>query len=113
MHELSLAYEVVEIAQREAERHGKTLISEIRLEVGVLSGVDPEAFQFALEMSVRDTILEHAAIITDMIPGTGRCHRCNLEFPMHTRLDACPACNTVPFDIRGGQEFRVASLVTE
>ncbi len=47
MHEFSLAMNVVELAEKEAKNHGVSKILEIEIEVGDLSGVEPETFQSA------------------------------------------------------------------
>ena len=57
MHELSLAMEVIDLATREAQKNGVSIIREILLEVGALSGVEADAFQWGLEMLIKDTIL--------------------------------------------------------
>jgi hydrogenase nickel incorporation protein HypA/HybF len=111
MHELSLALEVIELAQREAGRNGVSSIQEIRIEVGRLCGVEADAFQSALELIVKDTMLENAIIDMIRTPGKGKCNACNLEFEMENRLDMCPGCKCFPSEISGGQEFRVLSLV--
>jgi hydrogenase nickel incorporation protein HypA/HybF len=113
MHELSLATEVIELAQREAAKNGVALISEISIEVGSLSGVEADAFQWALEMIARNTILETARIILVRTPGKGRCSACHMEFEMKNRLDTCPVCGCFPPEITGGQEFRVVSMLAE
>ncbi|MDP1622818.1 MAG: hydrogenase maturation nickel metallochaperone HypA [Bacteroidales bacterium] len=113
MHELSLAMEVIELAQREAEKNGVSTIGEIRIEVGYLSGVEADAFKFALELLVKDTILEHAVIDLIRTPGEGRCSVCNMKFEMMNILDQCPGCRNFPTEITGGKEFRVLDLVAE
>jgi len=112
MHELSLAMEVIGLAEREAGKHGVSSIQEIRIEVGNLCGVDADAFQSALELMVKNTILEDAEICLLRSPGKGRCNGCNLEFEMKNRLDVCPECQCFPSEITGGLEFRVVSLLT-
>jgi len=113
MHELSLAMEVIELAEREAGKNGVSAIREILIEVGDLSGVEANAFQWALEMLVKDTILGKAEIKLIRTPGKGKCSACDLEFSMQNRLDSCPVCSCFPSEITGGKEFRVASLVGE
>jgi hydrogenase nickel incorporation protein HypA/HybF len=113
MHELSLALEVIELVQREAVKNNVTTISELQVEVGDLSGVEADAFQSALEMLVRDTILATAAIEMIRTPGKGKCHACNSEFVMAHRLDTCPECCSFPSEISGGEEFRVVSMQGE
>jgi hydrogenase nickel incorporation protein HypA/HybF len=80
------------------------------MEVGDLSGVEADAFQSALELVVRDTILEKASVNLVRIPGKGKCHTCNIEFKMKTRVDTCPECQCFPSVITGGDEFRIVSL---
>jgi hydrogenase nickel incorporation protein HypA/HybF len=112
MHELSLALEVIDLVQREADKHGVSAIREIEIEVGDLSGVEAEPFQSALEMMVRDTILENATILLNRSPGNGHCSACDLDFIMRQRLDSCPECQCFPSKVWGGDEFRVISILT-
>ena len=113
MHELSLAYEVIELASREAVKHGISTIREMRVEVGDLSGVEADTFQSALEMVVKGSLLENTMVTLSRIPGKGKCNNCNIEFEMKNRVDTCPECHCFPSEIRGGEEFRVQSLAGE
>ena len=111
MHELSLALEVIELAQREADKNKVVEIQEILIEVGDLSGVEADAFQAALELLVKDSILDGAMLKINRIPGNGNCYTCRQEFIMNNRLDTCPVCHSFPSEIKGGDEFRVISLL--
>ena len=50
MHELSIAVNIVEIAEENARKEDAKLISEIELEIGSQSGVVLEALELALEL---------------------------------------------------------------
>jgi hydrogenase nickel incorporation protein HypA/HybF len=113
MHELSLAMETIELATREAEKTGVSLIREIVIEVGCLSGVEADAFEFALELMVKGSVLENAIIRLIRTPGHGKCTACNLQFIMRQRLDTCPECSSFPSEIRGGENFMLLSMVVE
>ena len=113
MHEFSLAIEVINLAQREAEKNNAENIQEITIEVGNLSGVEADAFESALQLLVRESILENADINIIRTPGKGKCNACNYEFDMKYRIDTCPKCQCFPSEISGGEEFRVVSLVIE
>lgn len=113
MHEYSLAGEVIKIAQSEAERNNAVLISEITIEAGKFSGVDPDAFESALRLLSEGTLLEGTELKIERINGIGICRNCNLEFEMDKRFDTCPRCNSFPSEIKGGREFRIASIVIE
>ena len=113
MHELSLAIEVIDLAAREAEKNGITVIGEILIEIGDLSGVEAHAFELALDLLVKDSILENATKQIIRTPGKGKCTACDLEFEMNQMLSTCPECDRYPSEIMGGREFRVVSIIGE
>ncbi len=113
MHELSLAMEVIELASRESKKNGVSKIFEMEIEVGDLSGVEADTFQSALEMIVKDTLLENTLIQINRQPATGKCTDCNQAFEMKERMATCPTCHCFPSEISGGQEFRVVSILAE
>jgi hydrogenase nickel incorporation protein HypA/HybF len=108
-----MAIEVINMAQREAERNSANSIQEITIEIGDLSGVDADAFDSALRLLVKDSILDQAHVCLVRTSGTGRCNACKTEFEMNHRMATCPKCRCFPSEISGGEEFRVVSLVVE
>jgi len=113
MHEFSLAIEVINLAQREADKNCAKSIQEITIEVGDLSGVEADAFGSALDLLVKDSILNKTLISIIKTPGKGKCNACNLEFNMNQRMATCPKCRCFPSEVSGGNEFRVISLLVE
>lgn len=113
MHEFSLAGEVIKIAEYEAERNEARSVSEITIEVGNFSGVEAEAFEFALGLLSEGSVLEKASLNIVKTKGKGICPACDKEFDMERRIDACPECHLFPSEIKGGNEFRVVSLMIE
>ena len=112
MHELSLALDVIDLVRREANKNGVSSVEEILIEIGDLSGVEAGIFEPALQMVVKDTLLEHTTIKIDRIPGKGQCNSCDLVFEMKSFFDRCPQCQSFTSEIVEGQEFRVVSMVT-
>lgn len=53
MHELTLAQSVVEIVEEAARREGAARVACVRLELGELSHVEPEALAFAFEIAAQ------------------------------------------------------------
>ena len=113
MHELTLAMEVIRIAGNEADKIMAKSILEIDIEVGDLSGVEPDAFKSALELLSKDSVLNNATINILRSTGKGRCDSCDFEFEMINLTATCPKCQAFPSEIWGGREFRVLSLVIE
>ena len=110
MHEMSVALEIIDIAEEEARKANVNSVVEIELEVGELSGVVADALEFALDVAVKDTILAEAKRIVNYLPGKARCNECMKEFPVDDLFSACPVCHGFNTRIIQGQELRVKSL---
>lgn len=81
MHETSIALSIlaaVEDAFRETP--GAKRVTKIRLQIGMLSLVDPEALRFALQVVARDTPAEGAEIEIEMVKPRFRCNKCGYEW---------------------------------
>jgi hydrogenase nickel incorporation protein HypA/HybF len=113
MHELSIAMNIVEIAEKCAEKANAGKINEIEIEVGTLSGVVVEALEFALEVAVRNTTCECAQRIIRHIPARGRCLACSREFDIDSFIAQCPECGQFNVDLLQGQELRVKSITVD
>ena len=110
MHELSLMTnamgQVLEIARRnEASR-----IHRIRLRVGALSGVVPEALEFAFETLKRGTPAENGALEIERVPATFHCDGCGKDFALHEIAFDCPECGGPLALASGGRELELADM---
>ncbi|MBN3036130.1 MAG: hydrogenase maturation nickel metallochaperone HypA [Bacteroidales bacterium] len=110
MHELSIAVNIVEIAEEEARKHGAGSIHEVELEVGEFSGVVLEALEFALQEAVRETLLEKAEIHIRSIGAWAKCTECKSEFRPAEPLAPCPYCGDPFPKLIRGRELRVSSM---
>lgn len=111
MHELSLAGGIVRVVEDAATREGFKRVSQLRLEAGVLTGVDVRALRFALEASAPGTCLEGAEVLIDEPPATAWCMRCAESVSILARTDPCPGCGGHQLQPTGGTELRVLDLV--
>ena len=109
MHELSLANSMLEIAENEARRGGFRRIAAIRLEIGLLSCVAPEALRFCFASVTRGSLAEGARLDIVSVPGTGRCPRCGTDFPLEEPYGVCPDCDTA-LEVTAGAEMRVREI---
>lgn len=113
MHELSIAINIIEIAEENARREGASFISEIELEIGALSGVVLEALEFAMQSAVKGTMLEKAEVKIDKIPAKAKCVECGKIFNTDDLYTPCPECSNPFSDIIQGKELKVKSLKVE
>ena len=110
MHELSIARDIVKIAEDETLKANAKKVTKIELEIGVLSGVELNSLNFVWEFAVRDSVLESAEKEILVVAGKGKCLDCDTEFTMEFIYEACPNCKSSFKDILQGKELKVKSL---
>lgn len=113
MHELSLAENAVELMAAAAAREGFTRVHVLRLQVGALSCVDPDALRFALEVATQHTCAQGARVEISSEPGLGLCPQCGRTSVMESLYDLCPHCSGVPLQVQQGTTLRIQDLEVE
>lgn len=111
MHELSIVMGIISIAEEEVKEANATVVEEIELDIGTLSGIEMDALDFAWKQGVRQTILEHADRKINRIQAKAKCLDCDAEFEIRQYYDACPICGKHLLSILQGKEMRLRSLV--
>lgn len=105
MHELAIAESVVSTV---LERTGGR-VSVVRLRVGRMSGVVPDALMFCFELAVAGTALEGAALEIEEQAGRGYCRDCEAEFPLRDAFLLCD-CGSADVELLSGRELLVTSV---
>lgn len=113
MHEFSIAINIVEIAEEEAEKANSTAVTQLILDVGTMSGIEFLALETALEMAVKNTLLERAEIGINRIQAKAKCSDCQHEFDIENAFDSCPKCGGLFHQTLCGKELKVKSLVVD
>ena len=113
MHEMSLAESVLQIVQDAARGQGFSRVKTVRLEIGQLAGVEPEAMRFCFDVVTRETLADQARLEIVATPGEGWCMMCGRPVPIAARFDACPECGSHQVEATGGLEMRVSELEVE
>jgi hydrogenase nickel incorporation protein HypA/HybF len=113
MHEFSIAVSIVEIASENARRENASVVKEIEIEVGELSGVVIEALEFCMDAAVKDSIMEGAKWNILRVSGRARCRACSHEYAISELYSVCPECGSPAPEIIQGRELRVKSLLVE
>lgn len=113
VHELSLAHEILTIAEKTASEAGAHMITRIEIEVGELAGIMVAALEFGLEASKKGTNAESASIEIKTIEGSGSCPSCSGSFPADALFAKCPICIDAFLKINSGTEFKVIAIEVE
>jgi hydrogenase nickel incorporation protein HypA/HybF len=107
MHELAITQSVVDAV---TERTGSTPVASVRLRVGRLAGVVPDAMRFCFELVTSGTSLEGAVLEIEQPEGRGRCRACGSDFVLADPILLCP-CGSADVEVLAGRELAVASVV--
>lgn len=107
MHELSITRSVVAIV---SERAAGQKVTRVRLEIGRLSAIMPDAIRFCFKVCAENTPLADAALEIDEIPGRGRCSNCGAEVELLALVGRCPNCGTASLRMIAGQEMIIKEM---
>ncbi len=107
MHELAITQGVVEAV---TERTGTAPVTSVRVRVGRLSGVVPDAMRFCFELVTAGTPLDGATLEIEQPEGRARCRTCGAEFALADLILLC-GCGSADVEVLAGRELAVASVV--
>ncbi|MEE4258782.1 MAG: hydrogenase maturation nickel metallochaperone HypA [Bacteroidales bacterium] len=113
MHEFSIAVSIIEIAEAEAQKAHAVKIKELILDIGTMSGVEFYALDTALEMAVKNTMLENSKLKINKIQAKAKCAECAKEFEINQVYDPCPFCNSLYHELLSGKELQIKSIVVD
>lgn len=110
MHEFSIMQSTLDAATEKTRAAGGTQIHRLKVRVGRLSGVVPEALQFAFVGLRAESIAGDAELVIEEVPVICWCGDCGQEFETPDLKYECPRCHQPSGDLRRGREMELASL---
>ena len=112
MHEMSIAENLVELIADEARKERFHRVRRVRVQLGALGHVEPEALLFCFDVVAKGTVGEGADLDVETVPGVGWCAACRRSVPISQRYDHCPACAS-HLEMTSGDELRLSELEVE
>jgi hydrogenase nickel incorporation protein HypA/HybF len=106
MHELAIAQSVVDAV---GEHSGGARVARVRLRVGALAGVVPDAIRFCFELVADGTCVEGADLVIEEVAGQGHCRTCDCAVALPDLILLCP-CGSADVQILAGRELMVESI---
>ena len=95
MHELEIAQSLLRTIGDWRDQNGAPRVLSVRIEMGVLSGVDPEAMQFAWEAACEFACggqMKDCKLLIEHLPIKYECSGCSREFETEKLVSACVLC---------------------
>jgi hydrogenase nickel incorporation protein HypA/HybF len=110
MHELSLATALVEQLERICHTEQAPGVAGVRLRLGALAGVDPEALEFCFPLAAEGSCAAGAKLAFDWAPAELACDACGARGAPGPLFLACPACGSTRTRVTAGREFDIVSV---
>lgn len=113
MHEMSIAQSLIDIIREEMERHQARVLNSVRVQIGQLSAVVPEALTFCFGIMISGTQFEGAKLVTEIIPLKAVCRRCSETFEVVDYVFRCPQCGSGDLDTVSGHDLTIVDMEVE
>ena len=110
MHEMSIAEGILDIALETMRNNDASIIHSVQLDLGLMSGVEPDALFFCWDAVTKCTPAETSKIDIHTIPTRGQCLDCDTIFDVQDYKFICPHCESRLVNTIGGRELQVTSI---
>ena len=107
MHELGLCEDIVAAVEQRAA--GRDVV-RVRVRVGRLHHVHPEAFEQSFAVAAAGSVAEDAAAELVLLPVRAHCRACGHDAEADEIIPLCMACGSVDIELTGGDELVLESL---
>jgi hydrogenase nickel incorporation protein HypA/HybF len=107
---MSIAQSLIAIIEDEMEKHGARVLRSVRLHIGQMTAVVPDALSFCFQVITEGTALEGARLDMEVIPLKGFCRKCRSEFEIQDYAFVCPTCASTEIDSIAGQDLSIVEL---
>ncbi len=111
MHETSLARSLLRQVAEISDAHAHAQVSEVRVEMGPLAGVEPVLLTAAFERLAADWGLERASLRIDHTPLEAHCTFCEATFAVAGFRFVCPRCAGTQCRVVRGEGLILESVV--
>lgn len=116
MHELEIAQSLLRTISDWRDQNGSPKILSVRIELGILSGVDPDAMNYAWEAACEFACggeLQGCRLVMDQLPVKYECPGCKKEFESDHLVSVCSFCGKEYPLRKGGRELNLKSIEVE
>jgi len=110
MHEIGIMQEAVRMACEAAKTAGHNRVHSLKLRIGSLSGVVPDALDFAFEAVSKGTTAESARLCVETVPAAFWCDHCQTEFEAGEISCECPRCTQPSGKLIRGRELELSTV---
>lgn len=105
MHELSVCQSIIDQVSQIADQHRSGVVEKIYLQIGPLSGVEPELLQSAFPLARANSVARYADLVISMLPVRVHCVRCGADSDAQSNRLVCGHCGNWQTQLLSGDEL--------
>lgn len=110
MHEVAVCRALIAQVEEVAAARRAHRVRTIKLQLGPLSGVEPQLLQHVYPAASTGTVAEGAELVIEMLPVRIRCRECGAENEAPPNDLACGECGGQRTQLLSGDEMLLASV---
>jgi hydrogenase nickel incorporation protein HypA/HybF len=113
MHELSVCQALIRQVQDLAREHRAAAVISVKVQIGPLSGVEPDLLRQAFPLASAGSVAETAQLVIERLPIRVHCESCGAETAAEVNKLICGACGDWHTRLLSGDEMLLASVELE
>lgn len=113
MHELAMVRSLCAVINDKIKEYDVKKVTQVKLIVGELTGVEDTTMKLCFEMYVEDTPLEGANLVIERVPVKVKCRACGNEYETKIPFTECAVCGNRNIQIVSGKELYIDTLEVE
>lgn len=113
MHELSLCEDLIGQVTALARQHRARSVACVRVQIGLLAGVEPLLLESAFTIARAGTVAEQAELFTEIVSPRVSCLACAVESEVGPSDLRCPSCGSIDTRLVKGDELILARVELE
>jgi hydrogenase nickel incorporation protein HypA/HybF len=113
MHELTICQALVDEVSAVARKEGASLVTDIHVSIGPLSGVESPLMRNAFPVAAAGTVASDAALHLEQTAVRVRCEECGAETEAAANRLTCGYCNNWRTQLVSGDELLLQRVVMQ
>lgn len=110
MHELSVCQALIRQVQDIAREYRAVAVTSVKLQIGPLSGVEPDLLKQAFPLASAGSVAQTAQSVIEKLPIRVRCESCGAETAAEPNKLVCGTCGDWRTRLLSGDEMLLASV---
>jgi hydrogenase nickel incorporation protein HypA/HybF len=110
MHETAVVMGLIGILERQAKAAGIGRITEVRVKLGRLRGLDARQLVGVFEILAEGGRLDGARLVVEDVAVAAHCRACGADYDVAGWALACPRCGSDDVDVVHGRELHIESF---